>query len=399
MKRVAFTAAVVLATLAALALLWRWRVVVLLFAASLAVASALRPMAVRLVESGWRGRLALGGAYFMFATGTIILAVSILDPLSENIDRLPREAAAAHRHVIERWPEGNRFQRFVASRMPSTNEVDDSLASFLGERPERWLVLTTVDAAGIVADVAFVIVLSLYWSLDRVHLERLWLSMAPVEQRAMVRDVWRDVEEEVGAYVRSEGIQTAAAVVLLGAGLYLVGHPYPALVACVGAVAWMIPWFGGPITVALAMATALPAWVLEERSLWPSVPAAGACAGIVLAILEFVVEPRFFDRRRYNSLFVILLAAGFFELFGWIGLILAPPAAAAIQIGVERAVVGRPKPTAVVTKEPVTQNSLRERLRGLRSDLAESDEPRPHVTSLIDRLEEVATGLEGKLSG
>jgi putative permease len=285
MKQVATIAGIVVLTLASLVLLWRWRVVVVLFLGSLAVASALRPLAERLIERGWRGRFALGAAYLACAVATIALAMMILDPLSENIDRLPRDLAAAHLQIAEQWPNGSRFERMVASSLPSPDRVDEVVTSILGERPERWLMLTTFDAFGLLANIVFMFILSLYWSLDRVRFERLWLSIVPVEQRGVAREVWREADTEVGAYVRSEVVQTVVAILLLSSGLYLLGHPYPALVACVGAIAWMVPWFGGLVTVALAIALALPVWILGDKSLWAAILPAGMCALAILALL------------------------------------------------------------------------------------------------------------------
>jgi putative permease len=394
MKQVATTAGIIVLTLATLVLLWRWRVVVVLFVGSLAVASALRPLAERLVERGWRGRIALGAAYLACALVTVALAMMILDPLSENLDRLPRDLSAAHVQIAEQWPSGDRFERMVASSLPSPDRVDEVVTSILGERPERWLMLTTFDAFAVLANIVFVFILSLYWSFDRVRFERLWLSIVPVEQRGVAREVWREADNEVGAYVRSEAVQTIVAILLLSVGLYLLGHPYPALVACVGAIAWMIPWFGGLITVALTMALALPVWIVGDKSLAMAIVPAGVCAIAVLTFLEFVVEPRFFDRRRYNSLFVIMLAIGFVELFGWSGLLLAPPTAAAIQIALEKIVAGRRAAVESAITPISADLSVRDRLRSLRADVAAEAEPRPHVLSLIDRLDKLAGNVE-----
>jgi len=394
MKKVATTAGIVVLTLASLVLLWRWRVVVVLFLGSLAVASALRPLAERLIERGWRGRFALGAAYLACAVATIALVMMILDPLSENIDRLPRDLSAAHLQIAEQWPSGSRFEQLVASSLPSPDRVDEVVTSILGERPERWLMLTTFDAFAVLANIVFVFILSLYWSLDRVRFERLWLSIVPVEQRGVAREVWREADTEVGAYVRSEVVQTVVAVLLLSSGLFLLGHPYPALVACFGAIAWMVPWFGGVVTIALAMALALPVWIVGDKSHWAAILPAGMCAIVILALLEFVIEPRLFDRRRYNSLFVIILAISFVEMFGWSGLILAPPTAAAIQIALEEIVAGRRAPVETAITPTAIDVNLRDRLRSLRADVAAEPEPRPHVLSLIDRLDKLAGNVE-----
>ena len=53
--------------------------------------------------------------------------------------------------------------------------------------------------------------------------------------------------------------------------------------------------------------------------------------GILLA-LKLVIEPRFFPRHKYSSLLVVLFVIALAETFGFIGVVLAPPLAVAVQI-------------------------------------------------------------------
>ena len=47
------------------------------------------------------------------------------------------------------------------------------------------------------------------------------------------------------------------------------------------------------------------------------------------------MEPRLFNRRRYNSLFIVLAVIGLAETFGILGLLLGPMLAVAIQATLE----------------------------------------------------------------
>ena len=53
---------------------------------------------------------------------------------------------------------------------------------------------------------------------------------------------------------------------------------------------------------------------------------------VVLFILKEVIEPRFFHRHKYSSLLIVLFVISLAEVFGFIGVILAPPLAVAVQI-------------------------------------------------------------------
>ncbi len=52
----------------------------------------------------------------------------------------------------------------------------------------------------------------------------------------------------------------------------------------------------------------------------------------ILLILKLVIEPRFFLRSKYSSLLIVLFVIALAETLGFIGVILAPPLAVAVQI-------------------------------------------------------------------
>ena len=90
----------------------------------------------------------------------------------------------------------------------------------------------------------------------------------------------------------------------------------------------------GHCAVALALAD-LPALVLD----WPNalIPLAMAALFTILvfAILETCLEPRLFNRRRYNSLFIVLAVIALAETCGILGLLLGPMVAVATQAALE----------------------------------------------------------------
>jgi predicted PurR-regulated permease PerM len=205
-----------------------------------------------------------------------------------------------------------------------------------------------------------------------------------VERRAAARDIWRAVEHETGAYLRSEIIQCAAAGLLLNIGFRMLGHPYPALMALIAALAWLIPWIGAVIAVVAVIATSM-LWATLHGG--PGLLALALPASVwtiaVLFFLEFVVEPYLFNRKRYNALLVVLVVVGLTDWLGLIGLLIGPPLAAALQI-LGSYVLSQRQQAAIDQTEP--NDSLHHRLRKLRTNLAAMGESRPEVKSLMDRL-------------
>ena len=146
------------------------------------------------------------------------------------------------------------FQQTLDRWLPTPDKLFEAITS------QRQLVLSAVlgftqGIGGIVSGFFVILFLSVYWSINQNHFERLWLSLLPSEQRKHARDIWRTLEHDLGAYIRSEIIQSLLAVLLLGLGYWMLGSPYPALLAVVGAVAWLVPVVGAVLAVILPSAT------------------------------------------------------------------------------------------------------------------------------------------------
>ena len=111
----------------------------------------------------------------------------------------------------------------------------------------------------------------------------------------------------------------------------------PALVATVAALSWLVPWLGTIIALTALAVVELPALVLKWPGSLLSVAAAASFTVLVFVILESGVEPRLFNRRRYNSLFIVLAVIALAKTFGILGSLLGPMAAVTIQAALEHA--------------------------------------------------------------
>ncbi len=114
--------------------------------------------------------------------------------------------------------------------------------------------------------------------------------------------------------------------VLLAIGFVLLGLRSPILWAFVGAIAWSIPLIGVLLAI---VPLALIIW-LEAGSV--TALAAVAFALVVFAVMEFGVERRLSNHNRYTRVLVILVMLAMADLFGLIGVVLAPPVAVALSL-------------------------------------------------------------------
>ena len=183
----------------------------------------------------------------------------------------------------------------------------------------------TMSIFGALSKVALVLVLSIYWSIDRDRFERLWLSMLQAERRIRARTVWQGSEEGVGAYIRSTGILMVVSGLLLALGYRLLGLDAPITLAVLAALIGLIPLLGW----ALAMVPAMLVGLIDG----PVVAALAALVtlGVFLAT-KLLVAPRLSDYRRSNRILMVLVMVALTDVLGILGLLLAIPLAAVIQI-------------------------------------------------------------------
>ncbi|HMQ50888.1 MAG TPA: AI-2E family transporter [Anaerolineae bacterium] len=378
MRKLLWSVTIVMATLATVFVLWQFRSAAWLFLFSLVAAATFRPYIQFFNQQGYSWQVALFFGYGLILTGMGVLAAIFGYFLIVELQQLSNDLAIGYEHILVVWPEGTMLQQAVANRLPPSATVYESLLGREDASIIQTLTGVTSSLTEMIAYVVIVIVLSIYWAADQVRFERLWLSLIPIEYRARARAIWREVETNVGNYTRSELIQSLTAALLLGFGYWLLGLEYPALLALIGAVAWLVPIIGA--TLAL-IAVALVAIAYSPVIVWLAM----VYTLLIFWLLEWMIEPRFFNRKRFSSLLLVILMIAFIDSLGLLGLLIAPPLAVAIQILFNQLIQER---FSVATGETVpTLAELQERVAQLDELLAAQEMPAsPKTLDLVDRL-------------
>ena len=382
MRRVVWTALVIVATVAGLILLWQFREAIVLFILSLAVAAVARPATDSLYKRGLSRGWAIVVVYLLgllfFGVSLYLLGKELLVELGSASDRLVK----IYEQITIVWTAGTPFQRFVASQLPVPLKLYEALAGEQGSQLIQNVFGVAQNIATIGGQLAVILVLSMYWTADRVHFERILVSLLPAEKRSQTRQMWRALESGVGGYLRSELAQSVLATFLLSLGYALLGLHYPTLFALVAALLRLIPWLGALLAVVLPVISAY------GQSPGLAILAAAYTMAILL-FLEVVVEPRLFNRRRYSSLLIVLVLIVMTDAFGLLGLIFAPPLAVTIQILASNLTR---KPTPVAPQDTTAKILLiQARIADLQKDIGDREqEPMPEVAHLMQRLDKLA---------
>jgi predicted PurR-regulated permease PerM len=373
-KLVAFGMAV-MTTLLALVVLWQFRIVVVYVLISLMLAAALRPLFNHLVGRGLAVRVAWILLYLVALASLVFLFFLTSETAIKEIQQLAHTVSVQDKWVLPVWLEGSSFQQIVLAQLPPPSKLFEAVTGSQGQLVLPALLGFTQGIGSLVSAVIVILFLSLYWSINQIHFERLWLSLLPSGQRKQARGIWRVVEPDIGAYIRGEVIQSLLTGLLIGLGCWLFGSPYPALLALAGALACLIPVVGVVIAVVPVLLVGLLTSV--QLSLFTTL-----FVLFVMIALSVWVKPRLFSRRWDNPILTIVLLIALADAFSLVGIIVAPPISVVCQILWSRLVTRR-----VVSGAAVQVSDLKERQALVWAAIKAMDEPPlPLVTSSMERL-------------
>jgi putative permease len=378
MKRLAWFTVVILATFTAVLLAWEFRAAVVLFFLSLVIAATIRPLVDWFAARRLPRAVALLFAYAVCVGFIIGLIVILSGPLLTDLQQLTKDVTSGYEQLRAQWPTGTPFQQSLAQQLPTASDLYAAITGPQGGTLLQTALGLTLGSFDVLGQLLISLVLSMYWSSDQERFKRLWVSLLPFEVRARAREIWNNVETGIGGYLRSQLIQSVLALILLSIGYQVLGLRYPAALALIGTIGWLIPWVG----VLLAV---IPA-VLMALSISPVLAVLTAALTIgVLSFLEFVVEPRLFNHRAFSSLLVVIVVLILVDQFGLIGILIAPPLAAVLQICASQVFRATTQVTAPQLAQPVS--TLQARLQSVQTSLAAQPKSRtPEITSLVDRL-------------
>lgn len=386
MRRLVLYVLIIAVTVAALILLWQFRAVLILLLLSLMLAAALRPSADYLTARG----LSVSLSWLLVYLGLFLivgLGIYFLSgPLLIEVQKLSNYLVVLYDFTYRSWSGGSDLQQAIIERVPPPDQLPAVMAGPSGASVMRVLFGVGQNLASIVASLAIVIVLSLYWSTDRAHFERLWLSLLPAGKRIQARSIWETTEDSVGDYLRSELVQSFLAMVLLALCYWLLGLDFPLLAALLAGLAWLIPMVGFAFAAGVASLAGWASTGQPQTALFALLITAG-----VLAFLEFVVEPRFFRRDRFSGLLIVLLVLLMVEAYGLIGFVIAPPLAVALQIFVGHASRAIQRPAADTLELSGLEKRLDVAYATYNGQQELGQAPAPELGSLLERLEDLVT--------
>jgi predicted PurR-regulated permease PerM len=300
------------------------------------LAYLLDPAATWLERRGWRRSLAvlvIALVLVLVITGFFLYLVPAMGEEIRRMGKLLPEYAERLRAQIEpllhrvqaRYPE-----QFVEARnrvIEAARENLPRLASSVG----RWLSNVFDSVRGFILfllNLIFVPVFAFYLLVDFPKVKRGMTDLVPVPYREVVVDRVREVDQAVASFLRGQLTIALILAFINSVGLVVIGVPLGLVIGIVAGFANMIPYMS--LVVGLLPAVLL-CWA--EHGSW---------VRVILVVVVFTggqllegtyLSPRILGRSvNLHPVWVLLAIIIGGSFFGIFGMLIAVPAAAAIQV-------------------------------------------------------------------
>jgi predicted PurR-regulated permease PerM len=315
-------------------LLWLLSPILLPFVVGMALAYVLDPLANRLTKRGMSRLIAtliiLGGFVFAFVLLLLLIAPVLSNQFSGFIDNAPGYAQRLQGLVSD--PEHPWLKRIIGDNMVGAdksvgdlmNQAMGYLSTVLASVWAKGQALISIFSLVVVTPVvAFYLICD--WDRMIGNLDRL----IPLPQRQTVRSLGHEIDATISAYVRGQ----SGVCLILGSyyavGLTLAGLSFGLLIGVVAGLISFIPYVGSLTALVLSLAVGIAQFFPD----WTRIL---IIAGVVLFgqfVEGNVLAPKLVGESvGLHPVWLMFALFAFSYLFGFVGLLLAVPLAAAAGV-------------------------------------------------------------------
>ncbi|MFK0383314.1 MULTISPECIES: AI-2E family transporter [Rhizobium/Agrobacterium group] len=308
--------------------------ILLPFVAGMALAYFLDPVADWLERRGLNRMMAtvviLISFVLLFALSLIIIIPLVVAQASEFITRIPQYISSLQQLIA--GADTNLLPDWVSSQIDAVKENFSKLlaegAGFIGTLlTQIWnsgkSLVDVVSLLVVTPVVAFYLLLDWDRMIDKVD------SWIPRDSVHTVRQIARDMDKTIAGFVRGQGSLCLILGVYYAVGLSLVGLNFGLLIGLFSGLISFIPYVGSMVGLILAVGVAVVQF-------WPDY------IYVVLTLVVFfsgqfiegnILQPKLVGSSvGLHPVWLMFALFAFGALFGFVGLLVAVPAAAAVGV-------------------------------------------------------------------
>lgn len=245
-----------------------------------------------------------------------------------------------------------------------------------------------------------VLLLAFYWTLDGPRITRSWMLLVSPARRESTRALIAAIETKVGAYVAGQGVLCLVIGVMALVAYLIIGLPYVLILALIAGIMEAVPIIGPVMGAVPASLVALS--IAPDKLVWVIV------ATVIIQQLENnLLVPRVMRQAVGVNPFVSLLSLfTFSSLLGIPGALMAVPAAAILQLLLDRFIFRTGTPGVEQSSGRDFASQLRYEAQDLIQDLRKqarlqtggSQVESQKVNQVMDELEALTTDIDAQLA-
>ena len=318
--------AVAIGLIGVAALLYFLLDILLIFFLGIVVAAALQPAHLWLAEWGVPKGLAVLLIYFVFLLVIALIALFVGPVLFEQISTLINDVPELYAQFVTTLQTSSlTFVQQLSRRLPQFGELTGHLSAVLPSFVDDFVQFIT-NTVSFFSYFIIVLAIGFYWTIEVPRLERLVVSLVPVNRRAQILEIWHEIESKLGAFIRGQGLAMLIIGVASGLGYWFIGLPNVLVLAVLAGLMEAVPIIGPILAAVPAILVAL------SQGMMPVLFVIGF--SMLLQLFENnVLLPRIMNHAVGISSLVGLfavLACG--TLYGTLGVFIAIPLAVVVHV-------------------------------------------------------------------
>ncbi len=360
------------------------------FFLGIVLAAALQPGHIWLYRFGVPKGLAVLLIYLLFIVSLGLIVLFIGPVLIEQIRAFAVTVPEQYANFME-WLRASPtplLQR-LGERIPPfavlAQNIADLAPSFFANA-----VSALTSTVSFFTYLVVVLAVGFYWTMEVPRVERLILSLVPVQRRPQVLNIWHEIEFKLGAYIRGQGLAMGIIGGVSAIGYFLIGLPNVLALAVLAGLLEAVPLIGPTLAAVPAILVALPLGLT-------SVLLVIGFSVLLQAFENNILIPRIMSQAVGISALVgmfAVLALG--NMYGIIGVFIAIPLTVVVQVLLEQTVINPvpiPEEATGATNPLMTlrarvqalQQQMRVRLRGRDSRMGIDPQTPEHVADAVDQ--------------
>ncbi len=330
-RPITFWITMLAAVIAAVVLL---REILLPFVAGMVLAYLIDPLASRLERLGMNrlvATLAIVAGFVIGMIGVILLAVPVivreLAYFFENLPVYMRQLQSLATDPNRPW-----LSKILGEGLAQAEKSVGELTSLAADWAAAFLRSAWSGGRALISVISLVVVtpiVACYLIYDWNRMIAVIDNWVPPAHRDTVRALARQIDETIGGFARGQGAICLILGVFYATALTLVGLKHGILIGLAAGLISFVPYLGSltglVVSTCVAMAQFWPNWSLIL--LVPLIFVAGQ------SLADYALAPYFVGRRVHlNPVWLLFALFAFGYLFGFVGLLIAVPLAAAIGV-------------------------------------------------------------------